>query len=153
MWSFIILAQNTMGYFVAPRFVAPDLRLVCSYYFRTMRLLTNVCTQCARRCPSVLGLALPYEQVYLDPRQHCLVSAIGSVLLGALVIAGTQAINAVFSISITALYAAYSIPIAARWIWRKENGWVPGTFSLGAWVSVPVVSIFRHEMTREKLEC
>jgi hypothetical protein len=32
MWSFIILAQYTMGYFVAARFAAPDLRLVCSYY-------------------------------------------------------------------------------------------------------------------------
>jgi amino acid transporter len=78
--------------------------------------------------------------------------AIGSISLGALVFAGTQAINAVFSISITALYAAYSIPIAARWIWRKENGWTPGTFSLGAWVSALVVSIFRYEMTRAKLE-
>jgi hypothetical protein len=51
--------------------------------------------------------------------------------VGALVFAGTQAINAVSSISITALYVAYSIPIGARWIWRKENGWTPGAFSLG----------------------
>lgn len=66
-------------------------------------------------------------------------SAIGAILLCALVFVGTQAIDAVFSISITPLYVAYSIPITARWIWRKENGWMPGTFSLGAWVSVPVV--------------
>jgi len=49
------------------------------------------------------------------------------------VFAGTQAINAVFAVSITAQYVAYSIPISARWIWRKENGWKPGVYSLGAW--------------------
>jgi amino acid transporter len=69
--------------------------------------------------------------------------AAGSIFLGALVFAGTQAINAVFSISITGLYLAYSIPIAARWIWRKDNGWTPGAFSLGAWVRALVVSHFR----------
>jgi amino acid transporter len=53
--------------------------------------------------------------------------AAGSIALGALAFAGPQAI--------TASYVAYSIPIAARWIWRKENGWKPGPFSLGAWVS------------------
>ena len=64
--------------------------------------------------------------------------AAGSIALGALVFAGTQAINAVFALSVSAQYVAYAIPIAARWIWRKENGWTPGTFSLGAWVSAPV---------------
>lgn len=65
--------------------------------------------------------------------------AAGSIALGVLVFAGTQAINAIFPMSVTALYVAYSIPIAARWIWRKENGWTPGAFSLGAWVSALVV--------------
>jgi amino acid transporter len=64
--------------------------------------------------------------------------AAGSIALGALVFAGSQAINAVFAISVSAQYIAYAIPITARWIWRKENGWTPGTFSLGAWVSAPV---------------
>jgi amino acid transporter len=68
--------------------------------------------------------------------------AAGSISLGVLVFAGTQAINAVFSISITAQYVAFSIPIAVRWIWRKENGWTPGMFSLGAWVSALVISNF-----------
>src|SRR6266849_8323990 len=40
--------------------------------------------------------------------------AAGAISLGSLVFAGTQAINAVFSISITAQYVAYSIPIAVR---------------------------------------
>ncbi len=64
--------------------------------------------------------------------------AAGSIALGALVFAGTQATNAIFAISVSAQYVAYAIPIAARWIWRKENGWTPGTFSLGAWVSAQV---------------
>ncbi|THH11511.1 hypothetical protein EW146_g8022 [Bondarzewia mesenterica] len=66
--------------------------------------------------------------------------AIFSLLLGLLVFAGQQAINAVFAISVTALYIAYAIPIAARAIWRKENGWTPGAFSLGIW-SLPVATI------------
>ena len=78
--------------------------------------------------------------------------AFGSISLGALVFAGTQAINAVFSISITALYVAYSIPISARWIWRKHNGWAPGPFSLGAWVSALVIYESRYKITRGKLK-
>jgi hypothetical protein len=41
---------------------------------RTVRFpITNVCTQCARRCSSIFGCALPHEQVHQDTRQHCLV--------------------------------------------------------------------------------
>lgn len=70
--------------------------------------------------------------------------AIGSIALGALAFASPQAITAVFSISNAAQNVAYIIPIAARWIWRKENGWTPGSFSLGMWVSDPRrVSSFR----------
>lgn len=61
--------------------------------------------------------------------------AVGSIALGALAFASPQAITAVFSISNAAQNVAYTIPIAARWIWRMENGWTPGPFSLGAWVS------------------
>ena len=78
--------------------------------------------------------------------------AIGASGLGLLVFSGTQAMNAVFSISITALYIAYSIPIAARWIWRKENGWTPGAFSLGAIVGVLIGSSFRRQMTHRQCE-
>ena len=59
--------------------------------------------------------------------------AILAILLGCLVFAGTQAINAVFALSVTALYVAYSIPISAR-IMSKTN-FKPGPFSLGIWVS------------------
>ncbi|RPD60766.1 APC amino acid permease [Lentinus tigrinus ALCF2SS1-7] len=67
-------------------------------------------------------------------------TAIFSILLGLLAFAGDSAINAIFSMSITALYVAYSIPIAARFL--GDNDFAPGPFSLG-WFSMPcaVISI------------
>ena len=61
-----------------------------------------------------------------------------ALLLGLLVFAGAQAINAVFAISVTALYIAYAIPIAARFL--GENDFQPGPFSLGRW-GAPVAAI------------
>ncbi|TFL06889.1 amino acid/polyamine transporter I [Pterulicium gracile] len=59
-----------------------------------------------------------------------------SIVLGLLAFAGEgQAINAVFTISVTALYVAYSIPICARWMGRNE--FRPGPFDLGVF-SLPV---------------
>ncbi|EKM52368.1 uncharacterized protein PHACADRAFT_260687 [Phanerochaete carnosa HHB-10118-sp] len=52
-----------------------------------------------------------------------------AALLGLLVFAGEQAINAIFSLSIVALYIAYAIPIAARFL--GQNNFQPGPFSLG----------------------
>jgi amino acid transporter len=60
--------------------------------------------------------------------------AIGALVLGLLAFAGTQAINAVFAISIVALYIAYSIPIAARFL--GDNDFKPGPFTLGVFVSM-----------------
>lgn len=56
-----------------------------------------------------------------------------SMLLGLLAFAGAQAINAVFSISVIALYVAYSIPIVARFVFN--NDFKPGPFNLGRFVS------------------
>ena len=56
-----------------------------------------------------------------------------STLLGLLAIAGAQAIDAVFALSVTGLYVAYSIPIAARFIFN--NNFKPGPFNLGIFVS------------------
>ncbi|EMD35048.1 hypothetical protein CERSUDRAFT_139863 [Gelatoporia subvermispora B] len=58
-----------------------------------------------------------------------------SIVLGLLSFAGTQAINAVFALSVVALYVAYGIPIAARFL--GENDFTPGPFNLGRW-SAPV---------------
>jgi len=58
-----------------------------------------------------------------------------AILLGCLVFAGTQAINAVFALSVTGLYFAYSIPISARIV--SKTNFKPGPFTLGIW-SIPV---------------
>ncbi|KAF8183810.1 amino acid transporter [Mycena galopus ATCC 62051] len=55
-----------------------------------------------------------------------------------LVFAGPQAINAVFAISVTGLYIAYAIPIAARFL--GQNNFKPGPFSLGVF-SLPVAMV------------
>ncbi|OCB87964.1 amino acid transporter [Sanghuangporus baumii] len=65
-------------------------------------------------------------------------SAICAVLLGLLVFAGDQAINAVFSISVTASYIAYAVPIVARFAFNNE--FKPGPFNLG-WFSLPCAII------------
>ncbi|KAG2110118.1 amino acid/polyamine transporter I [Suillus clintonianus] len=61
-----------------------------------------------------------------------------SILLGTLSFAGPQAINAVFSLSVTALYIAYAIPIIARFAFK--NNFKPGPFNLGIF-SLPVAVI------------
>ncbi|KAJ7938143.1 amino acid/polyamine transporter I [Mycena leptocephala] len=61
-----------------------------------------------------------------------------SLVVGLLVFAGPQAINAVFAISVTALYIAYAIPIVARF--TGKNDFKPGPFSLGVF-SLPCAII------------
>ncbi|EPS97278.1 hypothetical protein FOMPIDRAFT_1032033 [Fomitopsis schrenkii] len=61
-----------------------------------------------------------------------------SLLLGLLAFAGEAAINAVFSLSVVALYVAYAIPIAARFL--GKNNFQPGPFTLGWW-GAPVAAI------------
>ena len=60
--------------------------------------------------------------------------AVIATLLGLLSLAGPQAINAVFALCVTGLYFAYSIPIAARFIFK--NNFKPGPFNLGIFVSL-----------------
>ncbi|KIM68949.1 hypothetical protein SCLCIDRAFT_7133 [Scleroderma citrinum Foug A] len=56
-------------------------------------------------------------------------------LLGLLSFAGTQAINAIFSVTVNALYIAYIIPIVSRWL--GDNDFKPGPFHLGPF-SLPI---------------
>jgi LPXTG-motif cell wall-anchored protein len=63
-----------------------------------------------------------------------------SLLLGLLAFAGSSATNAIFSLSVVALYVAYSIPIAARFVFR--NDFKPGPFHLGIFVRCLIISIF-----------
>ncbi|KAF8168438.1 APC amino acid permease [Crassisporium funariophilum] len=61
--------------------------------------------------------------------------ALCSIALGFLAFAGPQAINAVFALSVTGLYFAYAIPVAARFL--GDNDFKPGPFNLG-FMSLPV---------------
>uniref|UniRef100_A0A0W0FUX8 Putative APC amino acid permease n=1 Tax=Moniliophthora roreri TaxID=221103 RepID=A0A0W0FUX8_MONRR len=86
--------------------------------------------------------ALPFSKwtYYVDPRTHApthavWLSAVLSILLGALAFAGPNAINAVFSLVITGQYAAYGIPIVARWLGGRD--FKAGPVSFGAW-SLPI---------------
>jgi len=66
--------------------------------------------------------------------------ALLALALGLLVFAGSQAINAVFAISVTGLYIAYAIPIAARFL--GDNNFKPGPFTLGIFgLPVAIVSV------------
>jgi hypothetical protein len=86
-----------------------------------------------------LRLALPFSN-YLyrmnsyteTPVNTVWSDAILALLLGLLVFAGDQAINAVFALSVVALYVAYAIPIAARFL--GGNDFKPGPFHLGVFV-------------------
>ena len=64
--------------------------------------------------------------------------AILSLLLGLLAFAGPSATNAIFSLSIVALYVAYAIPIAARFVFK--NDFQPGPFTLGRFVSSLIIA-------------
>ncbi|KAH7925223.1 amino acid transporter [Leucogyrophana mollusca] len=61
-----------------------------------------------------------------------------SVLLGLLAFAGTQAINAVFTIVVTSQYISYMLPIFARFAFK--NNFEPGPFNLGC-LGFPVAAI------------
>ncbi|KAH9973550.1 APC amino acid permease [Lactifluus volemus] len=124
VWAFIILAQYMMG---------------SSMMLATSRQSFAFARDGALPFSSWLYRMNSFTKTPVNTVLFC---AAGSIALGALVFAGTQAVNAVFSISNIAQYIAYSIPIAARWIWRKENGWTPGPFSLGAWSGIcAIVSV------------
>ncbi|KAL0570057.1 hypothetical protein V5O48_011899 [Marasmius crinis-equi] len=61
-----------------------------------------------------------------------------ALLLGLLAFAGKTAIASVFTVSTTAVYVAYAIPIAARFL--GKNDFKPGPFRLGIF-SLPVAVI------------
>lgn len=63
-----------------------------------------------------------------------------AILLSLLIFAGQQAIGAIFALGVVALYVAYSIPIAARFIFT--NDFKPGPFTLGVYgFPVAVVAV------------
>ena len=74
--------------------------------------------------------------------------AILAIFLGLLVFAGTQAINAMFALSVTGLYFAYSIPIVVRF--TGNNDFKPGPFHLGIFVSLFINQPFRVNTYRNR---
>lgn len=87
-------------------------------------------------CNSLSLVALPFSfwlyrmNSYTGTPVNTVVFVAGlALLLGLLAFAGTVAIDAVFAISVTALYIAYAIPISARWL--GDNQFKPGPFNLG----------------------
>ncbi|KAG8686042.1 GABA-specific high-affinity permease, partial [Ceratobasidium sp. 395] len=72
-------------------------------------------------------------------------SVLIAALMGLLGFAGDAAIGAVFSISVIGLYIAYTVPIAARFIFKGHN-YKPGPFNLGAF-GLPVAVIAVTFMT------
>ncbi|KAJ8594353.1 amino acid transporter [Rhizopogon salebrosus TDB-379] len=60
--------------------------------------------------------------------------AIVALVIGLLAFASTQAIEAVFTIAITASYISYITPISARFLFK--NDFKPGPFNLGKLVSL-----------------
>ncbi|KAG6878049.1 hypothetical protein C0993_000372 [Termitomyces sp. T159_Od127] len=77
----------------------------------------------------IAGFGTPVNAVLFD--------GVLALLMGCLVFAGDQAINAVFALSIVGNYIAYSIPIATRFL--GQNDFKPGPFNLGRF-SLPVTT-------------
>lgn len=61
-----------------------------------------------------------------------------ALAIGLLAFAGTQAIDAVFTIAVTASYVSYITPIATRFVFKNE--FKPGPFNLGR-LSFPIATI------------
>ncbi|KAG9311034.1 amino acid/polyamine transporter I [Chiua virens] len=117
LWSFVVLGQYMMG----SSMVLAASRQSFAFARDGALPLSNI----LYRMNSFTGT--PVNTVWW-------VAAIAA-LLGLLALAGAQAIDAVFALSVTGLYVAYSIPIAARFIFK--NNFKPGPFNLGIF-SLPV---------------
>jgi len=72
----------------------------------------------------------PFNVVWFD--------AFLSLALGLLVFAGDQAANAIFTMSVTAIYIAYAIPIVVRFTGGSD--FQPGPFNLGVFVRTITLS-------------
>ena len=109
---------------------------------------TEVCSVVTcRRLLSDISRALPFSKWLYQmnsstgaPVNVILFDAIGALLLGLLVFAGNQAVNAVFSVPITATYIAYMIPVVVRY--TGGNEFQPGPFNLGTFVRTVFFSNF-----------
>ncbi|KIM51757.1 hypothetical protein SCLCIDRAFT_1219882 [Scleroderma citrinum Foug A] len=117
LWSFVVVAQYMMG---------------SSMVLATSRQCFAFSRDGALPFSSILYRMNSYTGT---PVNTVWFSVVTAALLGALTFAGAQATNAVFAVSIAALYVAYAIPIMARFVF--ENDFKPGPFDLGIF-SLPI---------------
>lgn len=120
LWSLVIVAQYMMGsscLLVGSRQTfafARDGGLPFSRYFYRINRYTRT----------------PVNTVWLD--------ALLSLSIGLLAFASTQAINAMFTLTITSSYVSYITPIVTRFAFK--NDFKPGPFNLGKF-SFPIAAI------------
>ncbi|KAL4071559.1 amino acid/polyamine transporter I [Scleroderma yunnanense] len=117
LWAFVVIAQYMMG---------------SSMVLATSRQCFAFSRDGALPFSSILYRINSYTGT---PVNTVWFSVVMAALFGTLTFAGAQATNAVFAVSIAALYVAYTIPIMARFMFKNE--FKPGPFNLGVF-SLPV---------------
>lgn len=117
LWSFVVIGQYTIGF----NAVIVTSRQV--FAFSRDRVLPF---------SGVLSRVNKYTHTPINAVWFAVMIA---ALLGLLSFAGSQAISAIFSLSVNAFYIAYTIPIASRWL--GDNNFRPGPFHLGPF-SLPI---------------
>ncbi|KIJ63944.1 hypothetical protein HYDPIDRAFT_91196 [Hydnomerulius pinastri MD-312] len=120
LWSLVVLVQYMMG--------SSQLLAASRQSFAFARDGALPLSRLLYRFNGYTGT--PVNTVWFD--------ALMSLLVGLLSLSGAAAINAVFSISVTAQYVAFITPIVARFAF--ENNFKPGPFSLGV-MSLPIAAI------------
>ncbi|KAG9316243.1 amino acid permease-domain-containing protein [Chiua virens] len=128
IWSFVILVQ-----YVRPHAILPN-----SFHtvIRYMTGSTIVLVASRQSFAFARDGALPFSKLLYKinrytgtPVNTVWFDCILALLVGLLALLGTTAVNAVFTISVTAPYVAYVIPIVARFVFK--NNFKPGPFSVG----------------------
>lgn len=117
LWSFVVIAQYMMG---------------SSMLLAASRQTFAFARDGALPLSSILYRINSFTGTPVNTVWFVVVMA---ALLGLLAFAGTGAIDAIFTMSITALYVAYAIPIFARFAF--DNNFKPGPFNLG-FFSLPI---------------
>lgn len=117
LWSFVVIAQYMMGF---------------SLVVAASRQAFAFSRDAVLPFSSILSRVNKYTRTPVNAVWFVIITA---GLLGLLSFAGTQAINAIFSVTVNALYIAYIIPIASRWL--GDNNFKPGPFCLGP-LSLPI---------------
>lgn len=120
IWSFVVLVQYMMG--------SSQLLAASRQSFAFARDGALPLSNLLYRFNKYTGT--PVNTVWFD--------SLMALLVGLLALSGPAAVNAVFSISVTAQYVAFMTPIIARFAF--ENNFKPGPFSLGV-LSAPIAAI------------